>query len=263
MKLRLLLLPLLALTVAAVSAQQTLFEDTFGQLLPPSSGDHDADRDFHFGKEIRQNGPLAPVEYTHNGEPWQAQANFTRGGKMWRLYPQQSWLLSTPGWDLDSADGTYEVAFEFSHPDATTQFLSRDGVLQPPAPVSETILAIGLTPPTEPLEALPNAGFVAVNVRTNPSLPSLVRVDGKPVGEFAPGAEGQAPTRVKIRWKQEGGIVREIEVELDGRKIEADGGFTFAAPKVVFGGRGRYAPTDYQPGEANCLNVLRLEYIKE
>jgi hypothetical protein len=263
MMVRLFLFSLLALTVASASAQQTLFEDTFGQMLSTAAGGHEADRDFNFAKEMRQSGPLAPVDYSHNGKPWQAQTNLSRSQKMCRLYPQQTWLLSTPGWDLDSADGTYEVVFEFSHPDVTTQFLSRDGVQQPPAPVSETILAIGLTPPTGPLEALPGAGYIAVIVRTDPGAPSIVRVDGRPAGTFEPVIEVPSPRLVKIRWAQEGGTVRDIEVELDGQKIEADGGLTFAAPKVLFGARGRYKPPDYQPGDVQCLNILRLAYTKE
>lgn len=257
MKLRLLLLPLLALAGASAVAQQTLFEDTFGQPLPRSAGGEEADRDFNFGKDIRQSGPLAPVDYTHNGERWQAQRN----SNVCRLYPVTRWLLATPGWDLDSADGTYEVVFEFGYPGATTGFASHDA--GPPAPVAETVLAIGLTPSEGALEALPGSGFVAVIVRTAPGLPSVVRVDGKLAGEFEPAGDGAAPWRVKIRWKQESGTVRDIEVDLDGQKIEAKGGFTFAAPKVLFGGRGRYTPPDYQPAQLNCLNILRLEYLKE
>jgi hypothetical protein len=257
MKSRLLLLPFLALAGASAVAQQTLFEDTFGQMLPRSAGSDEADRNFDFGKEIRQSGPLAPVDYTHNGERWQAQRN----GNVCRLYPVTTWLLATPGWDLDSADGTYEVVFEFGFPNATTPFFSEEA--GPPAPVAETILAIGLTPPTGALEALPGSGFVAVIARAAPGQPSVVRVDGKPAGEFAPAGDGELPNQVKIRWKQEGGTVRDIEVDLDGQKIEAEGGFAFAAPKVLFGARGRYNPPDYEPGQISCLNILRLEYLKE
>jgi hypothetical protein len=113
------------------------------------------------------------------------------------------------------------------------------------------------------MDSVPFSRSIAVIVRADPGLPSLVRIDGQPAGEFAAHTDGPSPRVVKIRWKQEGGVVRNIEIELDGEKIEADGGFTFAAPKVLFGGRGRYTPTDYQPGKVNCLNVLRLEYSKE
>jgi len=261
MKRRLLLPPLLALAFASAGAQQTLFEDTFGQMLPPSEGSRG---DFHVGQETRQNGPLAPVEYTHNGEGWQAQTHFfPQDGVVCRLFPLQQWLLASPAWDLDSDDGTYEVVFEFSHPDATSHFLAADETGRPPAPNTETILAVGQTPPTQPLDSLPFSRSIAVIVRTDPDLPSLIRVDGQPAGEFAPGTKDGPPNKAMIRWKQEGGTVSNIEIELDGEKIEADGGFTFAAPKVLFGGRGRYTPTDYQPGKVNCLNVLRLEYSKE
>jgi hypothetical protein len=27
--------------------------------------------------------------------------------------------------------------------------------------------------------------------------------------------------------------------------------------------RGRFTPPDYEPGKINCLNVLRLAYLKE
>jgi hypothetical protein len=260
MKRRLLLPPLLALTVATAGAQQTLFEDTFGQLLPRSEASRG---DFQVGKETRQNGPLAPVEYTHNGEGWQAQTHFwPKEGIVCRLFPVMHWLLATPGWELDPADGTYEIVFEFSHPDAASHHLVGDEVGRPPAPNSETVLLVGEALPGGAAEKLPARG-IAVGVRTSPDLPSFVRIDGKPAGEFAAGTKGQPPHSVKVRWTQEGGTIRNIEVELDGQKIESDGGFTFAAPKVLFGGRGRFNTPDYEPGKANCLNVLRLAYRKE
>lgn len=100
-------------------------------------------------------------------------------------------------------------------------------------------------------------------VRTSPDQPSFVRINGKPAGEFAAGTKGQPPHTIKVRWKQSGGVIGGIVVELDEQKIEADGGFSFAAPKVLFGGRGRFNTPDYEPGKVNCLNILRLEYIKE
>ena len=51
MKLRLLLPGFLVLVVTTAGAQQTLFEDTFGQLLPPSVASRG---DFQVGKETRQ-----------------------------------------------------------------------------------------------------------------------------------------------------------------------------------------------------------------
>ena len=90
-----------------------------------------------------------------------------------------------------------------------------------------------------------------------------MQVDGKPAGEFAAGTKGQPPHTIKVRWKQSGGVIGDIVVELDDQKIEASGGFTFAGPKVLFGGRGRYTPPDYEAGNLNCLNVLQLSYSKE
>jgi len=253
-------LALLTLTVTTAGAQQTLFEDTFGQLLPRSE---DSRGDFHVLKETRQNGPLAPVEYTHNGEGWQAQTHFfPQDGVVCRLFPVMRWLLATPGWELDPADGTYEIVFEFSHPDAASHHLVGDEVGRPPAPNSETVLLVGEALPGGAAEKLPARG-IAVVVRTSPDLPSYVRVDGKPAGEFAAGTKGQPPHTIKVRWKQSGGVIGDIVVELDEQKIEADGGFTFAAPKVLFGGRGRFNTPDDELGKANCLNLLRLEYIKE
>lgn len=256
-----LLLPVLALTLASAGAQQTLFEDTFGQLLPRSE---ESRGDFHVGKETRQDGPLSPAEYSHNGDGWQAQTQFwPRDGVICRLFTLQPWLLATPAWKLDSADGSYEVVFEFSHPDATSNHLAQDEAGRPPAPNSETVLAVGQTPPDGPLDNLPFARSIAVIVRTDPALPSLVRIDGQPAGEFAPGTKGQPPHTVSIRWKQQGGAVRDIEVELDGEKIEAAGGFAFASPNVLFGGRGRLNDPGYEAGGINCLNILRLGYTKE
>jgi hypothetical protein len=260
MKRRLLLPPLLALAVASAGAQQTLFEDAFGQLLPRTV---ESRGDFQVGKEIRQSGPLAPVEYTHNGEGWQAQTHFwPQDGVVCRLFPVQPWLLATPGWELDQADGTYEVVFEFGHPDATSHFLAADETGHPPASSAETVLVVGEALPGGETDKLPARG-IAVVVRTSPDLPSLVQVDGKPAGEFAAGTKGQPPHTIKVRWKQSGGVIGDIVVELDDQKIEASGGFTFAGPKVLFGGRGRYTPPDYEAGNLNCLNVLQLSYSKE
>jgi hypothetical protein len=80
-----------------------------------------------------------------------------------------------------------------------------------------------------------SAQSIAVVVRTSPDMPSFVRIDGKPVGEFAAGTKGEPPHTVKIRWKQAGGVISDIVAELDDQKIEADGGFTFAAPKCSSG----------------------------
>jgi hypothetical protein len=165
--------------------------------------------------------------------------------------------LAAPGWDLDSADGTYEVVFEFSHPDSASHFLAQDDTGRSPAPNSETILAVGQTQPTS------GKSSISVVARTAPGLPSLFMVGGQTAGEFAANSKAPSPRVVKIRWKQKGGVVSDIEAELDGKKLQADGGFAFAGPKVLFGGRGRYTPTDYQPGKQNCLNILRLEYIKK
>lgn len=255
-----LLFPVLALTLASAGAQQTLFEDTFGQMLPRSE---DSRGDFHVGKEIRQGGPLSPAEYSHNGQDWQAQTQFwPKDGVVCRLFPLQSWLLATPAWELDPADGIYEVVFEFGHPDATSNHLTQEDTGRPPAQNAETVLVVGETLPGGEADKLPARG-IAVVVRTSPDLPSFLLVDGKPAGEFAAGAKGQPPHTVKVRWKQSGGVIGDIVVELDDRKIEADGGFTFAGPKVLFGGRGRYVPPDYEAGDLQCLNVLRLEYLKE
>lgn len=249
------------MTMTSASAQQALFEDTFGQTLPRSEQSRG---DFHVGKEARQSGPLAPVEYTHNGEDWQAQTHFfPQDGVVCRLFPLQPWLLATPAWELDSADGTYEVVFEFSHPDETTHYLAHDDTGRPPAPNSETILIVGQAPPHQATGGQGHPQSISVVVRTDPGLPSLVRVNGQTAGEFAPGTKGQPPHTVTIRWKQEGGVVRDIVAALDGQEIEADGEFTFTAPKVLFGGRGRFTPLDYEPGKVNCLNVLRLTYTKK
>jgi hypothetical protein len=85
---------LLALAVTTGSAQQTLFEDTFGQTLPRTV---ESRGDFNVSKEARQSGPLAPVEYTHNGEGWQAKTQFfQQDGVICRLLPMQPRLLATP-----------------------------------------------------------------------------------------------------------------------------------------------------------------------
>jgi hypothetical protein len=198
------------------------------------------------------------VEYTHNGEGWQAQTQFwPKEGVVCRLFPVMPWLLATPGWELDPADGTYEIVFEFSHPDAASHHLVGDEVGRPPAPVAETILEVGQTQPT------PGKSSVSIVVRTNPGLPSLFMVEGQKAGEFAANPAAPSPRVVKIRWKQKGGWVSNIQAELYGKKLQADGGFILAGAKILFGGRGRYTPADYQPGKQNCLNILRLEYIKK
>jgi hypothetical protein len=246
--------------MTTASAQQTLFEDTFGQTLPRTV---ESRGDFHVGKEVRQSGPLAPVEYTHNGKEWQAKTQFfPQDGVVCRLFPMQPRLLATPGWELDPADGTYEVVFQFGHPDATSRHLAEDETGRPPASNAETVLVVGQALPGEKADKL-SAQSIAVVVRTSPDMRSFVRVDGKPAGEFAAGTKGEPPHTAKIRWKQTGGVISDIVAELDDQKIEADGGFTFAAPKVLFGGHGRYNPPDYEAGKLNCLNILRLEYIKE
>jgi hypothetical protein len=241
--------------VTPALAEETLFEDTFGQLLPRSV---ESRGDFHVAKEIRQSGPLAPAAYAHNGEGWQAQTHFfPQDGVVCRLFPKAEWLLASPAWELDSADGNYEVTFEFSYPDATTSHLAEGETGRPPAPVAETILEVGQTQPTR------GKSSIAVVVRSGPGQPSLFMVDGQPAGEFAGDSKGQPPHTATIRWKQEGGVVSDIVAELDGQKIEADGGFAFAGFKVLFGGRGRFTPPDYEPGKVNCLNVLRLAYTKD
>ena len=250
----------LALAVASAEAKQILFEDTFGKLLTPSQ---ESRGDFHVGKETRQKGPLAPVDYTQNGEGWQAQTHFfPKDGVNCRLFPVMQWLLATPGWELDPADGTYEIVFEFSHPDAASNHLAQDETGRPPAPNAETVLLVGEALPGGTAEKLPARG-IAVVVRTSPDLPSFVRVGGLPAGEFAAGPKGKGPRAIKVRWKQSRKEIRDIVVELDGQKIKVGGTSVFAAPKVLFGGRGRYTPPDYKAGNLNCLNVLRLAYSKE
>jgi hypothetical protein len=88
-------------------------------------------------------------------------------------------------------------------------------------------------------------------------------VDGQRAGEFAANPAAPSPRVVKIRWKQKGGWVSNIQAELNGKKLQADGGFILAGAKILFGGRGRYTPSDYQPGKQNWLNILRLEYINK
>jgi hypothetical protein len=118
------LIALFAASVATADAEQMLFEDTFGQSLPRNNGSRDAGHGWEGGTELRQSGPLAPVKYTHNGAEWrvQNQLNDLAKGVESRFFTlPDKWLLVGPAWELDSADGSYEVVFEFSPPDADSQ----------------------------------------------------------------------------------------------------------------------------------------------
>jgi hypothetical protein len=261
MKVRFLFLPLLALAVSSAGAQQTLFEDAFGQLLPRTV---ESRGDFHVGKEVRQSGPLAPAAYALSGEGWQAQTHFiATEGVLCRLFPRKEWLTAVPAWELDSADGTYEVVFEFSAPDENTLRLAQDPENRPPALTAETMLVIGLAELPAVDDKKPLRQCISLAYRARADTPSLLRVNGRAAGNLQIDSAGAGPRTMKIRWKQEGGVVRDIDAELDGQKVEADGGFSFAAPKVMIATRGRHQPEGYEVGTINCLNVLRLSYAKE
>jgi hypothetical protein len=252
----LLLVALLSLAVTTGHAGQTLFEDYFGQRLPRAL---ESRGDFNTGTDQRQSGSLAPADYTHNGEDWQAQTQFNAAeGAVCRLFPSQTWLVASPAWELDAADGRYEIVFEFSHPDSTTQQQTDQN--KPPAPTTETVLLLGQGLP-DPAAQLQPANGLAVVYRTNPELPSLLLMFGQQVGEFRPTATGENHHTIKLRWRQEGGAMRDIEAELDGVTLKDDGVYSLATPKLLFGARGRYA-TDYEASGVSCLNVLQLSYTK-
>lgn len=253
----LLLVALLSLAVATGRAGQTLFEDYFGQRLPRAL---ESRGDFNKGTDQRQSGSLAPADYAHNGEDWQAQTQFNAAeGAVCRLFPLQTWLVASPAWELDAADGNYEVVFEFSHPDGTTQKQTDQN--KPPAPTTETILLLGQGTPDGATQLQPANGL-AVVYRTNPEMPSLLWMFGQQVGEFRPTPTGETRHTIKLRWRQEGGSMRDIEAELDGATMKDPGGFSLSTPKLLFGARGRYA-TDYEASGVNCLNVLQLTYTKK
>jgi hypothetical protein len=215
------------------------------------------------GTDSRQTGPLAPVDYTHNGEEWQAQTQFNPvGGVVCRLFPNQPWVAASPAWEMDSRDGTYEVVFKFSHPNELTPHLGGDEFNRPPAATGETLLLIGQSVPDETDELQLNEGFGVIH-RSNPDLQSLLWIGGKQWGEFEPGEAEEITHTIRLRWTQLGGVVRDIEAELDGQILKDEGGFSLAAPKVQFGGRGRFIPGDYEAAGINCLNILQLTYSKK
>lgn len=257
-----LVLPVIfALAVSTAGAQQTLFEDAFGQSLPRTV---ESRGDFHVGKEVRQTGPLAPAAYALSGEGWQAQTHFNATeGVLCRLFPRKEWLTAVPAWELDPADGTYEVVFEFSAPDENTLRLAQDPENRPPALTAETMLVIGLAELPVVDDKKPLRQCISLAYRAKADAPSLLRVDGRVAGNLQVDTTGAGPRTMKIRWKQESGVVGDIDAELDGNKLQADGGFSFAAPKVIMATRGRHQPEGYEVGKINCLNVLRLSYAKE
>ena len=86
----------------------------------------------------------------------------------------------------------------------------------------------------------------------------MLLVDGKRVGDIPPAQPGETGRTVKVRWSQTGGEVGKIEAEINGHTIKADGKFSLAAPKIMFGARGR-APTEYET-TFGALNVQQLVY---
>jgi hypothetical protein len=251
------LIPLLSLTAVANAGDTILFEDTFGQTLPRNSLSRG---DFNVGTDSRQSGPLAPVNYTHNGESWQAQTQFNPvEGVVCRLFPKQPWLAASPEWELDSSDGTYEMVLEFSLPNEFSPHQNAEN--KPGAPVAEALLLIGQSVPEGAEELRLNQGF-AVNYRANPDQPSLFWVYGQNVGEFEPTREGETQHTIKIRWTQKDRVVSDIEAELNGEIVKDQGGFSLEDPKVQFGGRGRLR-TDYDVAGINCVNILQLTYSKK
>jgi hypothetical protein len=252
-----LFLSLLALSSLTTRAETILFQDSFGESLPHTK---ESRGKLNFDTERRQVGPLAPVDYTHNGEGWQAQTQFNAAeGVICRLFPRKSWLVAHPEWELDAGDGSYEVVFAFSLPDETSRNLGQDQA--PPAPVAETILLIGQEAPDGAGELLLDKGFGVIH-RTDPEQNSQLWVHGQVVEEFEPGPEDEGPHTIKIRWKQEGGMVKDIEAELDGQILKDAGGFSPGAPKVQFGGRGRLS-TDYEASSLNAVHILQLTYAKK
>jgi hypothetical protein len=253
----LLIAVLLSLAVTTGSAGETLFDDAFGQRLPRAL---ESRGNFNAGTDQRQSGPLSPADYTHNGEDWQAQTQFNAAeGAVCRLFPLQTWLVASPAWELAAADGNYEVVFEFSHPDSTTQKQTDQN--KPPAPSTETVLLLGQGVPDGADQLQPSNGL-AVVYRTNPEVPSLLWMFGQKVGEFRPKPTGENRHTIKLRWRQEGGSMRDIEAELDGETLKDPGGFSLSTPKLLFGTRGRYA-TDYEASGVTCVNVLQLTYTKK
>jgi len=258
------LVAFLAASVATVDAEQMLFEDTFGQSLPRNMGSRDAGHSWEGGTELRQSGPLAPVKYTHNGAEWRVQNQLVvlaKGVESRFFTLPDEWLLVGPAWELDSADGSYEVVFEFSQPDANSQ-TAGGKEKRPPASAAEAVLVIG----QEQTAAgnLPDPQSIAVVVQTDPGVPSSVWVDGGEAAAFEPNPAGPSVRVVTIRWKQEKGVVSDIEAELDGQTIKISQTLPsgFGAPKVQIGGRGRRTP-DYEASHFNCLTALRLAYAKK
>jgi hypothetical protein len=232
------LIALFAASVATANAEQMLFEDTFGQPLPRNNGSRDAGHGWEGGTELRQSGPLAPVKYTHNGAEWrvQNQLNDLAKGVESRFFTlPDKWLLVGPAWELDSADGSYEVVFEFSPPDANSQ-TAGGKEKRPPASAAEAALVIGQEQTAA--GTLPDPQSIAVVVQTDPGVPSPVWVDGAEVAAFEPNPAGPSVRVVTIRWKQKKGAVSDIEAELDGQTIKISQTLPsgLGAPKVQIGG---------------------------
>jgi len=257
MRIPLLFASVLALSSLATGAETILFQDSFGQLLHRSK---ESRGKFNVGTDRRQSGPLAPVDYSHNGEGWQAQTQFHRTeGVVCRLFTKKSWLVAHPEWELDPGDGNYEVVFEFSLPDEMSRNIGRDQT--PAAPAAETILMIGQEVPDGNRELLLDKGFGVIH-RSDPEQASQLWVYGQVVEEFQPVPEDEGPRIIKIRWKQKDGIVKDIEGELDGQILKNDGGFSPGAPTVQFGGRGRLrAGQEVSP--LGAVQVLQLTYAKK
>jgi len=257
MKILCVLIPLISLVTVATGGDTILFEDTFGQSLPRNPLSRG---DFNVATDSRQSGALAPVDYTHNGEGWQAQTQFNPvDGVVCRLFPKQPWLAASPGWELDSSDGTYEMEFEFSLPGEFSPHQNAEN--KPAAPVGETFLLIGQYAPEVAEELRLDRGFGVIH-RSNPQISSLFWVDGQSVGEFEPGQEGENHHRIKIRWSQKDRVVSDIEAELNGETLKERGGFSLENMNVLFGGRGRLQ-TDYDVAGINSVNILQLRYSKK
>ncbi len=256
-------IPLLAcvltLTMVTAAAGETLFEDTFGQSLERSK---ESRGKFNAGSEQRQSGPLAPTEYALNGEGWQGQTHFNpTDGVVCRLLTRQPWLLATPAWELQSDDGNYEITFEFGFPtEGATPVGVRDEQPRTPVPPAETLLTIGQEMPAVADTKPPDQGIALIH-RSGAGLPSVLMIRGKRAGEFSPGPPDELQHVMKFRWQQAGGVVQDLEAELNGQTIQADGGFTLPARKLMIGARGRQANTE--PLSIGCLNLLSLQYSKK